>query len=243
MSTTEAFDRGSRRYDLLVSLNPGYHQHLRSAAAELARRIAGRRGDRVGWRLLDLACGSGASTRALVEAAPAGSRIEGLDASNGMLERARAKRWPDGVSFTQAVSGELAVERFAPGSHDGIFSAYLFRNVSEDRRDLAVREAYDLLAPGGWLVVQEYSVRGRWRAEVSWTAVCWLVIIPLAMLLDRNRSLYAYLWRSVLDFDTTAQFMDRLTRAGFTDVATRTVPGWQRGILHTFVARRPEESA
>lgn len=44
-------------------------------------------------------------------------------------------------------------------------------------------------------------------------------------------------WR-LGDLDALA----RLAAAGFTDVATRTVPGWQRGILHTFVAHKPEEA-
>ena len=32
----------------------------------------------------------------------------------------------------------------------------------------------------------------------------------------------------------------QIAAAGFVDVAPRTVPGWQRSILHTFVARKPE---
>ena len=36
-----------------------------------------------------------------------------------------------------------------------------------------------------------------------------------------------------------AELMDRLLRAGFEDVRTRSVRGWQHGIIHTFHARRP----
>ena len=32
---------------------------------------------------------------------------------------------------------------------------------------------------------------------------------------------------------------ERMARAGFVDLASRTVGGWQRGILHTFIGRRP----
>lgn len=232
----QAFDRGARSYDLLVALNPGYHDHLRTAASTLVERLSGRPRP---WRLVDLACGSGASTRALLEAAAAGTVIEGLDASPGMLGRARAKRWPETVSFALAVAGELEPAALGAGSRDGILSAYLFRNVPESSRDRAVREAYELLAPGGWLVVQEYSVHGRPQARRVWTLVCWLVIIPLALAVDRQPGLYTYLWRSALAFDSTERFMERLASGGFVDVATRTVPGWQRGILHIFVARKP----
>ena len=111
-----------------------------------------------------------------------------------------------------------------------------------DGRDGALREAHELLAPGGWLVTQEYSVAGDRRAAATWDAVSWGVIVPLGVAIDRNPGLYRYLWRSVRDFDSTTAFMDRLAGAGFVDVACRTVPGWQRGILHTFVARKADES-
>ena len=92
----------------------------------------------------------------------------------------------------------------------------------------------------GVLVVQEYSVAGSglW-GQLVWSAVCWLAIIPLGLLTSRRTRLYRYLWRSVLRFDSVQTFVDRLYGAGFVDVEVRTVPGWQRGILHTFRARKP----
>ncbi len=233
--TSAAFDRGAARYDLMVALNPGYHAELRRGARALVERL-GERGPR---RLIDLACGSGASTRALVAAAP-GAVLLGIDASAGMLDQARAKSWPPEVSFAQAVAGQLDVAGLGAGSHDGVFTAYLFRNVPADQRDRAVAEVFALLRPGGWLVVQEYSVAGDPRARRIWDAVCHAVIIPLGVALDRNRDLYRYLWRSVVDFDTVPRFCDRLAAAGFTGIATRTAAGWQRGILHTIVAQKPE---
>lgn len=232
----QAFDRGARRYDLLVSLNPGYHDHLDSAAAELLRRVGPRP---AGLRLLDLACGSGASTRALLRASRNGPTVLGVDLSEGMLEQARAKRWPDGVRFLRGRCGALDVEGLGPGSWHGVFASYLFRNVPADGRDGALREAHELLAPGGWLVTQEYSVAGDRRAAATWDAVSWGVIVPLGVAIDRNPGLYRYLWRSVRDFDSTAALHDRLGRAGFTGVEQLAVTGWQRGILHTFLAQRP----
>jgi hypothetical protein len=73
--------------------------------------------------------------------------------------------------------------------------------------------------------------------------VCWLAIIPLGLLTSPRSRLYGYLWRSVLSFDSVQTFVDRLYGAGFVDVEVRTVPGWQRGILHTFRARKPATAA
>lgn len=242
MTTAEAFDRGAGRYDLLVSLNPGYHAHLRSAARELLRRIRPARGERPAV-LLDLACGSGASTRALLDAAEPGDEILGIDASAGMLAEAGRKPWPARVTFERGTVGSLDVDGLGRGAHDGILAAYLLRNIPAGQRDVAVRECFELLAPGGWIVAEEYSVAGRPLDALRWTLVSWLAIIPLGALLDRNPGLYAYLWRSVLAFDDRARFARRLREAGFEGVRVRTVGGWQRGILHIAVGRRPRASS
>jgi ubiquinone/menaquinone biosynthesis C-methylase UbiE len=228
---TDAFDRAARRYDLLTAMNPGYHRHLATAARALAEHL-----DADPPSVLDLGCGSGSSTAALLTAAP-GAVIIGVDTSAGMLARARAKSWPDGVRFVHA-SAE-ALPRLDLGPMDGVLAAYLFRNLPGIERDRALRAVRQQLRPGGWLVVQEYSVAGRRSAGLVWTLVCWAVVIPLAALLGGHPGLYTYLWRSVRAFDSTDRFAERLVDAGFTDVARHDVPGWQRGILHTFRARRP----
>lgn len=230
-----AFDRGARHYDLLVSLSPGYHAHLRSAARELIARIGPRHHP---LRLLDLACGSGASTRAIIDHAPTDSTALGVDLSEGMLHHAHSKAWPVGTSFRQGRVGALDIDDLGPQSWHGIFASYLFRNIPEGERDRALTEVHRLLAPGGWLVTQEYSVTGNRGATAVWDAVSFAAIIPLGLVVDSNPGLYRYLWRSVRRFDSTTRFMHRLSAAGFTDIACRTVPGWQRGILHTYVARK-----
>lgn len=241
MTTTDAFDRGASRYDLLVGLNPGYHAHLRTAARELVRRLRPdhRPGAARPLRLLDLACGSGASTRALLEAVGEDDEILGIDASTGMLAQALEKPWPARVAFAEGTVGRLDVGGIGRGTRDGILAAYLFRNIPAEERDRALRECRELLAPGGWIVAEEYSVAGRPLDALRWTAVCWLVIIPLGLVVDRNPGLYVYLWRSVLRFDGRAAFARRLRQAGFEGVRVRTVRGWQRGILHIVVGRRP----
>ena len=87
-------------------------------------------------RLLDLGCGSGASTRAVQLAAQAAGRAirhRGVDASAGMLEQAHGKRWP------RVSASRWARLRILPGrgivglggSIQGAFAAYLFRNVAD----------------------------------------------------------------------------------------------------------------
>jgi ubiquinone/menaquinone biosynthesis C-methylase UbiE len=245
-----AFDEVAPRYDLMVALNPGYHAHLRAAANALVEWLPMPAPVNTAppLRILDLGCGSGASTRAVLRAAQAaGLRplIVGVDASPAMLGQARAKQWPAGVRFEVGQAENIAWSRSSLGlgdQIDGAVAAYLFRNVAD--RDAALAGLFDLLANGGVLVVQEYSIAGSgFLAKAVWTAVCWLVVIPLGWLTSRRSRLYRYLWRSVRSFDSIQTFVDRLYRAGFVDVEVRTVAGWQRGILHTLRARKPSAAS
>jgi ubiquinone/menaquinone biosynthesis C-methylase UbiE len=227
---TAAFDAGAFAYDRLVGANPGYHEHLRLSVRRM--RLPG---DGRGLRLLDAGCGTGASTAALLEAAPR-AEIVAIDASGEMLAQARAKQWPPSVRFVHTPVEDLAAAG-VHGPFDGIMAAYLIRNVADPDRTL--RELRDLLRPGATLAVHEYSVRDSRRARVIWHVVCRGVIVPAGRLLTGDAALYRYLRRSVDGFDGAARFRLRLRAAGFTGVHSETVPGWQHGIVHTFLASRP----
>jgi ubiquinone/menaquinone biosynthesis C-methylase UbiE len=234
----EAFDEVADWYDLMVALNPGYHAHLRHSAAALVAGLPRAQTSRV----VDLGCGSGASTRALVgELNRAGVRGEvlGVDGSVGMLAAAARKSWPSWVRFEQGRAEGLNQVCLTAGFRplDGVFAAYLLRNVPD--RDALLQSLYDQLRPGGTLVVHEYSVAGRPAAEAVWTAVCRGFIVPLGWVTSRRTRLYHYLWRSVMDMDSVETVMQRMGDAGFEDVRTRSARGWQRGIVHTFHGRRP----
>ncbi|MBB4712853.1 ubiquinone/menaquinone biosynthesis C-methylase UbiE [Streptomyces luteogriseus] len=238
-----AFDHASRTYDRLTGLNPGYRADLLRSARRL--RLPG---DGAGLHLLDLGCGTGASTRALLRAAPR-ARITAVDASAGMLRRALAKPWPDSVRFLHLSAEELSTVSEGPapsaeeldtageGPFDAVFAAYLFRNVSDP--DGVLGTVRGLLRPGGRLAVHEYSLGGSPAHRALWTALCQGVIIP-AGTLTGDRALYRHLWHSVLDFDTAAAFTGRLTRAGFTGARALPLAGWQTGITHTFLATAGE---
>lgn len=230
----DAFDAAARGYDRLVGANPGYHQHLRLSALRMGLPNKGE-----GLRLLDVGCGTGLSTAALLSVAPR-AEIVGVDGSAGMIAKARSKDWPPTVTFVRARLDEFgaAGDRVGrPESFDGVLAAYLVRNLPDADEGLA--SLLSLLKPGAPIAVHEYSVADSRRARMVWTGVCWTVIIPAGAVVTRDPGLYRYLWDSVRKFDGAREFERRMGRAGFTDLRTHTMPGWQSRIVHTFLGRSP----
>ena len=236
----DAFDRAAPTYDAMVALSPGYHDQLRTAAEALVDRLPEAGGSAL--RVLDLGCGSGASTQAVLEAWSAGGRpadglsVTGVDASEGMVGQARHKVWP--ASVTLVVSDAVAyLESLPSGSVDGVLAAYLLRNVPD--RDRLVGEVARVLRPGGGMVIHDYSVAGSARARAVWAAVCHGIIIPLAVVMRSDVPLHRYLYTSVRDFDSVARICERLLAAGLVDVKHRSFPGWQHGLVHTVAGSAP----
>ena len=152
-----------------------------------------------------------------------------------MLAKARQKtdldaRWVLGDATDPAAAG-------VEGPFDAVFMAYGLRNLPDPDRGLA--NVLALLRPGGLLAVHEYSLDGSARARWTWNAVTLGVIVPGGLLTAGTADIYRYLRRSVLAFDRAEQLRRRLLRAGFRQVRVHEAGGWQKGIVHTFVARKP----
>jgi ubiquinone/menaquinone biosynthesis C-methylase UbiE len=105
--------------------------------------------------------------------------------------------------------------------------------------DAQLRAFRTLLRPGATLAIHEYSVRDSAVATAVWNAVCLTVIIPLGRLRTGDATLYRHLRRSVIAFDGASAFRNRLHDNGFTNVHSATMPGWQRNVVHTFLADAP----
>lgn len=229
------FDAIARRYDLLTRLNPGYTTHLAWSAQRL--HLAPHA------RILDLCCGTGLSTRALLATYPDAARIVGLDASAGMISHAARAITPRGprpqMRFVVGDATDPATVLTGDDAppFDGILMAYGIRNVPDPDRCLA--NLLPLLAPGAPICFHEYSVADSALARALWNTVSRTVITPLGVAFTRNLRMWRYLRESVERFDGVTAFEERLRRHGYVDVHTLPMNGWQRGIVHSFLARRP----
>ena len=228
---TAGFNRVAHAYDLLVSLNPGYRRHLRLSARRLCLPPCA--------RILDLCCGTGQSTLALRATYPHAS-VVALDAAGDMLQVARARPELAGVQF---IHGDAMDPRAAgvEGWFDGILMAYGIRNVID--ADACLSAVRELLAPRAVVCFHEYSVAGSALSRTVWRTVTNAIVRPTARIVTGDDGLFVHLRDSVLAFDSTGAFERRLLRAGFAAVRTRAMGGWQRGIVHSFLAQRPAPAA
>jgi len=122
----------------------------------------------VGARVLDAACGQGRHAHLLAEA---GLDVDGVDYSEDLLARARARGMGPGLRYARADLRELPAdwgERFDAVVNLGTSFGF-FRKASDDAAVL--RELARVLAPGGALVWQGASRDGvvsRFLARDWW---------------------------------------------------------------------------
>jgi len=221
------FNRVAKAYDFLTGLNPGYKRHLRKSAKRLDLPPNA--------RILELACGTGLSTQQIRKSYPKAT-ICALDFSEGMLEKARQKTKLKNVEWVHGDATDPA--RFGvEGPFDAIYMAYGIRNIPDP--DLCLRNLLKLLRPGGQLCVHEYSVADSKRSQLVWNAVTLSVVIPSGRVFAGSSEIFKYLRHSVLEFDGIKTFEARLRDAGYSAVRTLPMDGWQKGIVHSFMAQRP----
>ncbi len=103
-------------------------------------------GDLGGRQVLDAGCGEGYNTRIL---ARRGARMTGIDISERMVELARAEedREPLGIRYARASYSDLGV--FPDASFDAVVSFMAL--MDGPRFDVAMRESFRVLRPGGML--------------------------------------------------------------------------------------------
>jgi ubiquinone/menaquinone biosynthesis C-methylase UbiE len=128
-----------------------------------------------GSRVLDVACGTGVSTKALAEA---GAHVIGMDASEGYLEGARHHRSHPNIAYEV---GDIRQMRFDDGSFDATVSTLALDVLSEIEQVVAemmrVTRPRGVVASGvqlGKIKADRGNLHGRrslslWRSSVTTT--------------------------------------------------------------------------
>ena len=165
-------------------------------------------------RVLDLCCGTGDMTFALLrEAGKTPARILGADFSHAMLQRASIKSRGTSLRWTEADALNLP---FGGAQFDLLTSAFGFRNLAD--YDAGLREIARVLCPGGECGILDFGepdgIIGRlYRVYFK------RVLPAIGTMISGVKGPYAYLPASVERFPAPAEMLDRMRHAGFREVS------------------------
>jgi len=162
-------------------------------------------------RVLDIATGTG---DVAFLSASAGHRVVGLDFSDEMLSRARAKDAAQKIKWVAASAHRLP---FSDRSFGCVTSAFALRNI-RGTMDASFRESFRVLQPGGKVLHLDFgrpsSPIARWGHRLHLR-----VAIPfIGQMICRERWPKNYLSSTIEEFFTPEDVQTRLRQAGFSQV-------------------------
>jgi demethylmenaquinone methyltransferase / 2-methoxy-6-polyprenyl-1,4-benzoquinol methylase len=216
----EVFHRVAGRYDVMNDLmSAGMHRLWKDAMVAWLNPPK-----RPGWRLLDVAGGTGDIAFRVIEASDCNTHATVLDINGSMLEVGReraAKRGLAGnVDFIEANAEELP---FESASFDAYTIAFGIRNVPHIER--ALEEAYRVLKPGGRFLCLEFSEVDLPFLEQVYQAWSFNVIPRIGEIVAGDGEPYRYLVESIRKFPNQHNFAAMISRAGFGRVTWRDYSG------------------
>jgi len=208
----QVFHGVADRYDLMNDLmSLGIHRLWKDAmVADLAPPRSGSRG----YKVLDMAGGTGDIAERIVNASHGYAEVVVSDINSDMLrvgaERAKSWRYPAQASFVEANAEELP---FADNSFDAYTIAFGIRNVP--RIETALNEAHRVLKRGGRILVLEFSQVDVPGLDAFYKAFSDTLIPPMGRAVTGDAQPYQYLVESIRKFPDPALFTSMLTTAGF----------------------------
>jgi demethylmenaquinone methyltransferase/2-methoxy-6-polyprenyl-1,4-benzoquinol methylase len=209
----QMFDDIAPRYDLLNHLLSGgvdrwwWRRASRTFRATLGRPEA---------VALDLCCGTGDMTLALLRHRPAASKaapILAVDFSHAMLSRGAEKFAGHNIVAIEADALHLPM---ADGSVDLVTSAFGFRNLANYEEGLA--ELYRVLRPGGQIGILECNQPDSVTGTL-YNLYFKKVLPRVGGMLSGDADAYRYLPDSVERFPRPPRMLQLIANAGFLDAS------------------------
>ena len=225
------FDGIAERYDLLNDvLSFGQDRWWRRV---VAATVAARPGERV----LDLAAGTGTSSRTFTEA---GAFCIACDFSFGML-RVGARRAASGqplrpsAGLMRFVAGDAVRLPFADRSFDAVTISFGLRNVAEP--DAALAEMLRVTRPGGRLVICEFGHLQQPALDAFYARYLAAALPAVARRLSPAAEAYEYLAESIKHWPRQDELARRMRDVGWTAIRWRNLT---LGVVAVHAAHRPQ---
>ena len=200
---SKMFDDVAHRYDFLNDL------------LSLGRTKAWRRvvtsiiAPKPGMKILDIAAGTGSSSRPLVDK---GAEVTALDFSYGMIEQGRKQN--KNINFVQ---GDALKLPFEDNSFDVTTISFGLRNTSNT--DKALEEALRVTKDGGRIVVAEFSHPVNPIFKKIYLNYLMKALPVIVKKISKNPDAYIYLAESIRAWPDQAELASIMRDSGFKSVA------------------------
>lgn len=216
----QVFHRVADRYDVMNDLmSAGLHRLWKSGMVAWLNPPK-----RPGWRLLDVAGGTGDIAIRYAESSGPNARAVLCDISPEMLSegqsKVRAKGLDDRIRLTE---GNAEALPFASGTFDAYTIAFGIRNVTHIYA--ALKEAYRVLKIGGRFLCLEFSECQVPLLDRVYDFHSFEVIPRLGQLTAGSAEPYRYLVESIRKFPNQEAFAAMVRDAGFERVSVRNLTG------------------
>ena len=200
---SKMFDDVAHRYDFLNDL------------LSLGRTKAWRRvvtsiiAPKPGMKILDIAAGTGSSSRPLVDKS---AEVTALDFSNGMIEQGRKQN--KNINFVQ---GDALKLPFEDDAFDVTTISFGLRNTSNT--DKALKEALRVTKDGGRIVVAEFSHPVNPIFKKIYLNYLMKALPIVVKKISKNPDAYIYLAESIRAWPDQAELASIMRDSGFKSVA------------------------
>lgn len=223
----EMFDNISPKYDFLNHLlSLGIDRLWRKRAIKLLK-------DKQPKMILDIATGTGDFA---IEALPLNpDKIIGMDISAGMLEVGKKKMKDKKVDHIIDMQlGDSENLPFEENKFDAVTVSFGVRNF--ENLEIGLAEIFRVLRPGGRLVVIEFSQPRKFPFKQLYNFYFKNILPRIGKLVSKDSAAYTYLPESVSVFPYGNDFLDILSKLGYT--TTKCVP-LTFGISSIYLGEKP----
>ena len=200
---SKMFDDVANRYDFLNDLlSLGRTKAWRRAVTSI---IA----PKPGMKILDIAAGTGSSSRPLVDK---GAEVTALDFSQGMIEQGRKQN-----KNINIVQGDALKLPFEDNSFEVTTISFGLRNTSNT--EIALKEALRVTKDGGRIVVAEFSHPVNPIFKKIYLNYLMKALPVIVKKISKNPDAYIYLAESIRAWPDQAELASIMRDSGFKSVA------------------------